>query len=84
MTTLTNSFHNTAISIKAGIGESISPSTYRKVLKALCGQSDCRCGGVRGGQFSIVEIEGETGRVVVQTSCCGGVNFHYSDCTGAK
>jgi hypothetical protein len=49
--TLTNTFHNTSINLVVGepdqYGEyAISESQARRAIRALCGITDCRCGGM--------------------------------------
>lgn len=57
MLTLINSYHQTEIQIKANPGDSVSKSTLRRVRKALCGISDCQCGGEDGTRDSRYRIE---------------------------
>jgi hypothetical protein len=67
MTTLTNEFHNTEITIRANEGEQVSKATRRKVQKALCGISDCQCSGydgTRGSMYRLQEVDGR-GRIEV-------------------
>jgi hypothetical protein len=46
--TLRNEFHNTSARVRANeTGETLlSASTVRRVRRALCGMTDCTCGGV--------------------------------------
>lgn len=46
MIKLYNDYHRTAYALRKG-GE-LSPATVRRVRNALCGMSDCTCGGVLG------------------------------------
>lgn len=55
MTTFTNNFHNSEITIRANGGDVVSATTYRKVCRALCGAEDCKCGTFRGSQAVLVE-----------------------------
>ena len=55
MTTFTNNFHNTEITIRANAGEIVSASTYRRVVRTLCPPHDCQCGPFRGSDCYLVE-----------------------------
>lgn len=60
MTTITNSFHGSEVTINANVGEEVSASTLRRVRRALCGISGCTCcreDGSRDSRFHI-EIRG--------------------------
>lgn len=52
--TLTNNFHNTETLVHS---TKLSPATMRRVYRALCGISDCKCGGIRGRQKQVLEVE---------------------------
>lgn len=59
MTTLTNSFHNTSITIKANSGDRVSRTTFRRVRRILCGISDCTCGHADGTRDSRFRLESQ-------------------------
>lgn len=59
MTTITNSYHNTSIEIRAKVGETVSASTLRKVARKLCGLEGCTCGRTDGSRESRYIIEPE-------------------------
>lgn len=52
--TLSNDFHNTAVTVRVPIDEEypiqLSKSQTRRIENALCGMIECECGGVRGPQ----------------------------------
>lgn len=50
--TLTNDFHNTEVTIRAkSLPWRVTPSQQRRIDRALCGMSDCKCGTIRGPQY---------------------------------
>ena len=57
MLTLTNNFHNTSAKIAAKVGDTVTKATVRRVRKALCPASDCKCGessaATRGSRITI-------------------------------
>lgn len=59
MTTLTNSFHNSSVTIKANSGDRVSRTTFRRVRRALCGISDCTCGREDGTRDSRFRLESQ-------------------------
>lgn len=57
--TLTNDFHNSAVTLQANLGEWLSARQIQKARKALCGMQDCTCGGnlgERGKQAVDVDV----------------------------
>ena len=50
--TLTNDFHHTEVMIRVReLPHTITASQHRRIERALCGMSDCRCGTIRGPQY---------------------------------
>jgi hypothetical protein len=56
---ITNSFHNTQISIQAAPGDHVSRSTLNRVRRTLCPVSDCLCGRSDGSRESRYGLEPE-------------------------
>jgi hypothetical protein len=42
--TLHNHFHNTEVTIRAEVGDVLTPSQLKRASKSLCGMQDCQCG----------------------------------------
>jgi hypothetical protein len=62
MITLTNDFHNSSVSIRATVGDLLTPAQIRKAKATLCGINGCACGGPlgeRGEQSSRIEQIGQ-------------------------
>ena len=57
MTTFTNDFHGTEVSIKASVGDIVSAFTYRRVCNTLCGHQGCECGTFRGSSSYLRETD---------------------------
>ena len=55
--TITNDFHCTSIEIRAKVGQIVSPSTLRRVRRALCGIPTCTCGRSDGSRNSRYGLE---------------------------
>lgn len=45
MITIRNDFHDTAVRIRASIGDTLTPSQVRRCRRILCGIEGCTCGG---------------------------------------
>lgn len=74
MITVKNSFHHTAVQIRAEIGDELTASQIRRARKELCGIRGCLCGGPigeRGPQDGFVVTATDFGRVqiVAEPSC---------------
>jgi hypothetical protein len=54
MITFANDFHNTAVRVRAQVGDNLSVGQCRRIRYALCGMADCHCAptdlGIRGPQ----------------------------------
>ena len=48
MITIRNSFHCTAVILKANIGDELTPSQVKRARQTLCGIHGCTCGGPAG------------------------------------
>ena len=48
MITIKNDYHDTTITLRANIGDTLTPSRVRRIQRLLCGIDDCKCGGVAG------------------------------------
>lgn len=57
MTTLTNSFHNSEITIRSNVGDTVSRRTLQRVRKALCGIEGCTCGWADGTRDSRYRLD---------------------------
>lgn len=60
MTTLTNSFHNSQITIRSNVGDTVSRRTLQRVRKALCGIEGCTCGLADGTRDSRYRLDPDT------------------------
>jgi len=40
-----NTFHNTSTKIRCKIGDIITETQYKRIMKRLCSVNDCCCGG---------------------------------------
>lgn len=60
MTTLTNSFHNSEITIRSNVGDTVSRRTLQRVRKALCGIEGCTCGLADGTRDSRYRLDPDT------------------------
>ena len=62
MITITNDYHNSAVTLRANVGDELSRSQIRRARAALCGLDGCTCGGPigdRGRQagFTIQQLD---------------------------
>ena len=54
MITIRNDFHNTAVRVRANVGDVLTISQVKRCRKTLCSIDGCTCGGVlseRGPQY---------------------------------
>lgn len=52
LVTLINDFHNTSATIRVdSFPHQLTDAQHRRVMRLLCGMSDCRCGTIRGPQY---------------------------------
>lgn len=47
--TIKNHFHGTQSQINGNVGDKLSKAQESKLFKALCGMTDCTCGGLMRG-----------------------------------
>ena len=69
MITIRNDFHNTAVSLRANIGDEITVSQINRARSALCPVSCCTCGGPVGNRglqdgFHVEQIDYNRVRIV--------------------
>jgi hypothetical protein len=57
VTTFRNRFHGTSATVRANDGEVVSGRVYRRVVRALCGMEDCRCGTFDNGAELLEVVE---------------------------
>lgn len=57
MTTFTNDFHNTEISTRANLDETVTAATYRRVINKLCGIRECQCDPFRASEYRLVPAD---------------------------
>ena len=58
---LTNDFHDSAVTIRATLGQYLSKSQIQRARRTLCGNAGCTCGGnlgERGKQTVEIDVAG--------------------------
>lgn len=51
--TLRNDFHDSEVAVMvATLPATLTPSQVQRVRDELCGNRDCKCGGIRGPQYA--------------------------------
>ena len=64
-----NDFHDSSVTLKATIGDELSPSQIRRSQRELCGIANCTCGGPlgeRGPQDGFAAVQIDHDRIVIQ------------------
>jgi len=66
-----NDFHDSSVTLKATIGDELSPSQIRRSQRELCGIGNCTCGGPlgeRGPQDGFVVVQIDYDRVMIEAA----------------